>query len=577
MRSTRRSGAPRPCYIQRTVRAAAATRTFLAIATLASPTFLLAACPPSSDCEVLLTCGPANEGTGASTASSGGTGTTPDGDPCTTPNECTSGFCTDGLCCASACDGTCEACNVVDSEGTCTAHTVGTDPEMECAPGSCDASGACATGSHVWSFGLATGGDVSGTSLAVDSTGSVLIAGTLFQGSIDFGDGAVTGGPTGFVAKYSASGTFLWKRLLTGTGGISNLVMQVRTDGANDVYVSGWFETATLTIGSTTHTNASGLDLFLGKYTASGTPLWSKRFGNAGGSQRAPAFDVNAAGRIFLAGAFTGPLNLGGATFGSSPYLFAASYDGGGNHLWSKAVGANSSSLDSQVGGGGIDGDGNTYLAGYFRVRAAFGGPVLDDPVETPAVGPLFLAKLVALNGNHGWSHAYGDDALEGPFTADVRLDAGASGACVAGRFLEDFDLGGGMLPLSGGAAFFAGFDLNGMHVWSRNTDAQVAGTAAHNDGTCAAVGTFSGAPDFGGGVLPTSGGSDLFAVKYAPGGAHLWSHKFGDAQNQPPFVHVAIAPDGSVALFGTNSDVSTIDFGGGPIPDHFYVAKLEP
>src|SRR5262245_59547822 len=142
----------------------------------------LTACPPSSDCEVLLTCGPANEATGASTTtSSGGTGTKPDGDPCTASNECTSGFCTDGLCCTSACDATCEACNLSGNEGTCTPHDVGTDPDMECAPGSC-ASGECATGDHIWSFGLDTDADISGTSLAVDSAGNVLIAGTLFQG-----------------------------------------------------------------------------------------------------------------------------------------------------------------------------------------------------------------------------------------------------------------------------------------------------------------------------------------------------------------------------------------------------------
>ena len=35
----------------------------------------------------------------------------PNGDPCGGANECQSDFCTDGVCCESACVGSCETCN----------------------------------------------------------------------------------------------------------------------------------------------------------------------------------------------------------------------------------------------------------------------------------------------------------------------------------------------------------------------------------------------------------------------------------------------------------------------------------
>lgn len=38
---------------------------------------------------------------------------------CLTGNDCTSTFCTDGLCCDIACDGMCLACNVEESKGQC--------------------------------------------------------------------------------------------------------------------------------------------------------------------------------------------------------------------------------------------------------------------------------------------------------------------------------------------------------------------------------------------------------------------------------------------------------------------------
>jgi hypothetical protein len=40
---------------------------------------------------------------------------------CTSGAECASTFCVDGVCCDSACDGSCEACNLTGKEGTCTA------------------------------------------------------------------------------------------------------------------------------------------------------------------------------------------------------------------------------------------------------------------------------------------------------------------------------------------------------------------------------------------------------------------------------------------------------------------------
>lgn len=41
---------------------------------------------------------------------------------CATADECSTGFCVDGVCCTSACDGLCEACNLPGSEGQCSSE-----------------------------------------------------------------------------------------------------------------------------------------------------------------------------------------------------------------------------------------------------------------------------------------------------------------------------------------------------------------------------------------------------------------------------------------------------------------------
>lgn len=69
------------------------------------------------------------------------------GTACTNGSQCTSGNCTDGVCCDMACTGTCEACTVAKkgsgTDGTCGAIKYDFDPDNECANGSCSGTGTC--------------------------------------------------------------------------------------------------------------------------------------------------------------------------------------------------------------------------------------------------------------------------------------------------------------------------------------------------------------------------------------------------------------------------------------------------
>lgn len=71
------------------------------------------------------------------------------GSPCAASSECASNTCVDGVCCATSCEGTCEACSNAKSggpDGTCTFVPNTMDPDAEC-PASlqCNGSGACQT------------------------------------------------------------------------------------------------------------------------------------------------------------------------------------------------------------------------------------------------------------------------------------------------------------------------------------------------------------------------------------------------------------------------------------------------
>lgn len=76
----------------------------------------------------------------------------PNGESCDSDEQCDSGLCIDQVCCDTACDGMCEACNVAGKVGTCSPIPSGADPDDECEDegaetcgknGSCDGAGAC--------------------------------------------------------------------------------------------------------------------------------------------------------------------------------------------------------------------------------------------------------------------------------------------------------------------------------------------------------------------------------------------------------------------------------------------------
>jgi hypothetical protein len=61
---------------------------------------------------------------------------------CTVGAQCASGFCVDGVCCDTACDGACQSCAQTGKVGTCSPVKNATDDT--CAGGTtCDATGAC--------------------------------------------------------------------------------------------------------------------------------------------------------------------------------------------------------------------------------------------------------------------------------------------------------------------------------------------------------------------------------------------------------------------------------------------------
>jgi hypothetical protein len=89
---------------------------------------------------------------GAGACQKYGNGTVCSATPCSANAQCTTGFCVDEVCCATACTGICQACSTAKKgaglDGACEPVAVGSDPDNDCAPDlawptSCKADGMC--------------------------------------------------------------------------------------------------------------------------------------------------------------------------------------------------------------------------------------------------------------------------------------------------------------------------------------------------------------------------------------------------------------------------------------------------
>src|SRR5690606_28720910 len=117
-----------------------------------------------------------------------------------------------------------------------------------------------ASGKVLWATHAGGTGNDNSNSVSTDALGNVYITGNFMSESITFGTDTLTrkGYSDIFLAKYDARGNALWAKSVGGTK--RNYANSVSADASGNVYITGYFDSDSITFGTTTLTNAGSND-----------------------------------------------------------------------------------------------------------------------------------------------------------------------------------------------------------------------------------------------------------------------------------------------------------------------------
>lgn len=422
--------------------------------------------------------------------------------------------------------------------------------------------------------------------IATDTDGNTYSAGYFTTPTLTFYNlsisnlSTVSNDSDSYIAKHNVSGQIVW---LINVGGINEeQIFDIKTDSNNNIYVTGDFDSPTLTFGSTTLVNSGNQDVFLAKFDSNGTPLWAK---SITGTQYdyGYALTVDSSNNVYVGGIFySDTINISGITLtnveATSPSIdhdvFFAKFDSAGNILWARSGGGTGyDELTSMT----TDGNGNLYVAGNFYSPAiAFGSTILNN---TNNYGDIFIAKYNSV-GNALWSRKAGGTNYD-----TVRsIKADSVGNLYITGFFESPTLTFGSTTLTNAGStnvFLTKYNTSGIVLWAKQ-----AGNAQTNishsltitaDNHIFITGAFTSSITFGN--LPshtTQGSNDIFVCKYDNNGQALWSKTTGGTGFEMA-MGISCSQNNELSITGyTNSvstafDSTTINTSGG---SHF-VAKM--
>lgn len=377
-------------------------------------------------------------------------------------------------------------------------------------------------------------------SIVNDNLGSLISGGTYFSTQITF-DTIILPHPgfnaSIFILKNDTNGNVIWAKPFGGND--DDWLTSISTDAQGYIYAAGWFESDSISFGTTTLINnvlgvGNNADMFLVKLSPNGDVIWAKSWGGNNYDELDQIVYDNQ-GYIYATGIFKsasfsiGSTILTNDTTDNSSDFFVAKFDTTGNPIWVNYYGGSKIETSKAIA---LDPNGNIFVSGNFNSTDItigtntfnqIGGGNNAFIIKYNSSGSIIWVKQKSAIGNGNLNvetiaidnsgHFY----LGGGF--------GVTGVIFGSQTLTSF---------GAGDAYIAAFDNDGNDLWAKNV-----GSTSLDIGKNIIIDTY-GNIIFSGWFLGSTlfvdiesfsnngSGYDCYVIKYTSNGNRIWSTTYG-------------------------------------------------
>lgn len=345
-------------------------------------------------------------------------------------------------------------------------------------------------------------------------------------------------------ALHAQEPDWIWVRQLSGNS--DDEFNDVATDADGNSYMSGYFNSGSVTFAGQTFAGSPGGTAILVKRNPSGGLVWAREISGC----RALAVSTDASGNCSITGqimSVTASASIGNIILNNTlggDVFFIARYNANGDVLWAKTV-AEGNLAGSEPRAIQCDAFGNSYVMGmyYGGQPANFGNGILPNE----GVSDVFLLKYSA-EGNLEWSKHLGGSSAEQ--AADIAVDAAGNVIVVGGYNSAVFSCDGlqllnpsGLLPTGGRKEIFVvKYTAAGAIVWAKNAEGNgediAQGVSTDASGNIYVSGQFnSDSLNWNDEVVANTDNtpnsntySDIFVAKLNASGSAVWLKSYGSA-----------------------------------------------
>ena len=381
------------------------------------------------------------------------------------------------------------------------------------------------------------------TDVEKDSNGNIYMAG-VFSGTQKFGDSTATSQgisvistDDGFIAKYSANGTFQWLKTFPSTQLAA--IIDIDIDANGNIFLLAGFKD-NITIDTMLIQSANDNGIVLAKLNSMGELQWAEPIIQANTFNKITGYHLTSnSNDVFISGAFTVSVNISGTTL-SSPYpgaaetAFVASFKNQTGVLnWTNITGI---SALSGLGNIATDNSGNVFLASTATGNYMIGGVNINAASKA-----VILILKISASGSIDWVKQSDVSGFFSNAVRNININASNGDMILTGVWADTLTFGGMQLIAPSNIAlgqkfmWLARFNNTGNAVWMKtnnlptNDPASTLGLFAEftSNGDVFLAGEYAGGDmSLGQGsntVFFASGGSG-FISKYTSTGSLSWA-----------------------------------------------------